>query len=132
MKRRTLLQIGFFSLGMLLPSWFHVGSTRLSSLDREIERHILSVFHNLNSAKAIGRAYLKRLPDSVDEHTLLAHLCNRCGQGTQSLYEMDYQTLHHWLNEQQKRDFTEGNTVWLEGWLLSQTEIELCALATFA
>ncbi|MEO1523288.1 MAG: hypothetical protein AAFU78_21285 [Cyanobacteria bacterium J06633_2] len=134
MKRRTLLKVGLFSLGMLLPSWLHAGSrsTRLSSLDKEMERHILSVFRNLNGAKAIGKAYLNRLPDSIDEHALLAHLCDRCSQGTQALYEMDDKALHQWLNEQQKRDFIEGNTVWLEGWLLSQTEVELCALAAFA
>jgi hypothetical protein len=70
----------------------------------------------------IGCAYLAEHPEERDRKRLLRELdLDVAGAETSRLREM--------LVQRQLRDFAFGRVVRVDGWILSETEARLCALA---
>ncbi|MEB3358007.1 MAG: hypothetical protein VKK04_14865 [Synechococcales bacterium] len=134
MRRRTVLKISLFSLAALIPSLLHQrgSQTTSSAFNKTFERHLLSVFSNVESAKIIGKTYLSSLPDSLNRDALLSELCLGCDGGVSALSDMNTQALKEWLDRRQRNDFAEGRTVRVNGWILSKTEVDICALAALS
>lgn len=130
MKRRNLLVL--FSLSAIIPgltsSWLYRGGS--ASSDKEIEGKLLKLFSEMKSPKVIGAEYLRSFPGQVDSKVLLARICSSCEGGARSLTQMDARALREWIHERQRKDFEEGRIIKLQGWILSATEVQLCALAT--
>jgi hypothetical protein len=74
------------------------------------------------SARQVGRAYLKAMPADSDRAQLLSQLAAR----------LDHDPSRETYAACCRRDFAEGRTVTVNGWVLSQTEARLCALAALA
>lgn len=77
------------------------------------------------AARDLGVEYLTRHPAEAERDILLGHLAGLVprsvlfGEGTRAVAG---------FNERLRRDFAEGDIVWMGGWLLSRTELRLCAL----
>jgi hypothetical protein len=71
----------------------------------------------------IGRQYLRKVPEEADRDRLseliLSDVSRNASTGT------DIRTV---IREQVRRDFAEDRVVRLGQWMLSQTEVRLCAL----
>ena len=78
-----------------------------------------------NAARAIGEAYLRRLEveptrASILEHTASAWRILAAARSQKAALTE--------LVSAVRRDFLEGRVLQLEGWIVSRTEVELCAL----
>ena len=86
-------------------------------------RRLADLIDDREAAATVGHAYLFEHPGERQTETLLALL----GDGnSQDLRGKDLAT---WLRRRQIDDFAAGHTVELNGWILSETEARLCALA---
>ncbi len=130
MNRRMLLRLTpLFAVSLAAPQFWHLlhaPTPMMSKLERQVYQKLHHLFRHVSSAKAIGAEYLRNKPQSLDAQMLLASLSASCE--LQSLVRMDDVTLRNWLIQRQQQDFAEGKTVRVNGWVLSQTEVELYTL----
>lgn len=90
-----------------------------------IATRIEPLFSDVENAWAVGRRYLARFPDQAD----CALLLERSGlAGFQSNLPTETTWLKKALDQRRKQDFLAGDTVTLDGWILAQSEVCLCAL----
>lgn len=82
-------------------------------------RRLTGLLADMASARQIGRAYLQGTPGDADRDCLTAQLVARL-EG-----DVSRETLVACC----RADFADGRTVMVNGWMLSQTEARLCALA---
>ncbi|HEX6383133.1 MAG TPA: hypothetical protein VF177_00550 [Anaerolineae bacterium] len=104
-----------------------------SWLARRFRHEPLSVrfahlFRQKESAKVIGQAYLQAIPAEADVQTL-TDLIAASLAGDQELVKTSTAELRPILERQMRQDFDQGRVANVEGWLLSETEARLCALA---
>ena len=126
LTRRDFLRL-LASLGMVLATR-QLGV--LSALGRaggreSLGARLLRLFRSPASAAAIGRAYLQKSPREADEPRLLRLLCSP-GHRWQTANTRQLRLL---IRQQQVEDFKQGRLVRVDGWMLSETEARLCALA---
>jgi hypothetical protein len=77
------------------------------------------------STRNLGVEYLTRTPGEADRDVLFGHLA---GLVPLSAVVGDADRAVAAFNERLRRDFTEGDIIRMGGWLLSRTELRLCAL----
>lgn len=126
MNRRTLLVSLFVgTLAFLrrhatpwLSAWT-AGSLRVV----EVEVHKL--FSSPMSASVVGRRYLELFPEKSCSKVLLQEL-PVFSKGL--IRGSDRQALRREIRQQCRREFLEGNTVLIDGWILARSEAALCAL----
>lgn len=85
-------------------------------------------FANRESARAIGRQYLDLMPSEAGLEHLMALICHS-EENCERLAHADTAQLRTILLDQQRADFARGRTIVIDGWVLSETEMRLCALA---
>ena len=78
-----------------------------------------------NSAKVVGQMYLAQRPQENDTQTLLGHLL--AAMPGSEIYVHDRAGQRAEIKHRISKDFDEGKTVLLDGWLVSLTEARLCA-----
>jgi hypothetical protein len=83
---------------------------------------VASLFTHHHSAIALGKHYLALFPEEANYEWLTTQTLRRLPANTES------QALKKALKRQSQKDFYDGNTVMVEGWVLSRTEVRLCAL----
>jgi len=88
-------------------------------------RNLMALLHHHHSAGEVGRAYLAIAPDEADPAILLRLL----GADDPNLVALDTEALRRNIRDRQRDDFAEGRTVVVRGWILSRTEVRLCALS---
>lgn len=79
----------------------------------------------VDNARAIGEAYLRYLEVEPTRESILEHTA---GALEILARERNQKTALAELVAAVRRDFREGRVVQLEGWIVSRTEAELCAL----
>jgi hypothetical protein len=81
--------------------------------------------YRLDAARAVGTAYLKQLGSDTTAPAILA-----ATRGTTSMIEgaVSQREAIEMLVAAVREEFREGRSVQVEGWILSRTEAELCAL----
>jgi hypothetical protein len=77
------------------------------------------------AARDLGVEYLTRHPAEAERDVLLGHLA---GLVPRSVLFGDGTGAVAGFNARLRQDFAEGDIVWMGGWLLSRTELRLCAL----
>lgn len=85
---------------------------------------------NRHSAAALGRAILGET--RADGDAITARLCARIALSPDAALAQPAAALQRACAEQMRRDFANGDTVMLDGWMLSATEADLYALASIA
>jgi len=77
------------------------------------------------NARTVGRRYLQMQPTDVAVDPMMQDVFgDRMARG-----EIDAESLRTAIAERRLYDFASGDTVIIDGWLLSRTEARLCALS---
>lgn len=85
-----------------------------------------------DSARLIGRAYLRVAPTEARPDVLTALVAERLPGGRRALDDAGGDDLRELVARGTARDFAEERTVVVDGWVLSCTEARLCALAALS
>ena len=80
------------------------------------------------AARAIGRVYLDAHAHEAHADALVETILARLELDGRALQGMHYAALAERIDAVIGRDFDAGDTVTLDGWVLSRTEVRLCAL----
>jgi hypothetical protein len=114
-----------------------IGSTRLPDLFADnngypnpLASKLVDFFQDRESARAVGREYLRIAPVEADTLKLTELICAGRQERYAELSHASMGKVRRMLLHQQREDFEKGRIVNLQGWILSQTEVRLCALAT--
>lgn len=118
-RRRVLLGLG--ALG-LVPRMAEAGA-EFARVDAVVHvRELLTqMFGDVASAQAVGRAYLRSHPHDGNPRLLIADLL---GPGVPP----NAASLARLLAARRSREFRDGETVVVNGWVLARSEARLCAL----
>jgi hypothetical protein len=127
MYRRQFLKISSGSLVFAFLPWMSCRSSD-PELNRKISQPFsLSIINDVPALKKIGNSYLKKFPLENQEFTLVDLLLTDTN-GKNISSTSDSLVLQQALEEKIKKDFENGKTVVLQGWVLSITEARQCAL----
>lgn len=84
------------------------------------EPELLSHIWDGTTISNIGESYRKQFSDENSERKLVEHLSDYESTETTTITEV--------LRQKITDDFNKGNTVMIDGWVLSRTEARQCAL----
>lgn len=105
------------------------GTTRGELLPARLKRVI--VFDS-NSASAIFGAFLEQAPAERDLKHLVSSVIGEDAAWPASIESLSDAQLRHRIMQRIRDDFGCGNTVQLDGWVLSRTEARLCGIIALA
>lgn len=130
-RREVLLLAAVF--GAPLVPWRTILERWAERADRTgSHRQLLaSLIRQQASASVIGEAYLAATPSEANAGTLVEAIfagLDRAAAGAAGSAP-NPEKLRRALLDRVERDFGEGATVSLEGWIVSRTEARLCGLA---
>lgn len=83
-----------------------------------------------DSAAVVGREYLKLAPAEAKKEKLATAILEKMNLAPAALPGMTTVKLHKKVQTQIRKDFQDGTTVELHGWILSRTEARLFALVS--
>ena len=89
--------------------------------------HSLSLIHDATTLRELGEKYRQLVPRENRESRLVNLLLTNV-RGERVARSSDSLFLQDLLKEQIEYDFMTGNTVVIQGWVLSTTEARQCAL----
>lgn len=120
MKRRKFAILsGVGLVAIAVPSWIY--TQRIPEYDPVLKEPIhLSSFLDDQAIYLIGDRYRELFPDENGEKRLVQTLFNQSSPAT----AMNIETIQRTI----AKDFQTGNTVMIDGWILSRTEARQCAL----
>lgn len=122
MKRRNfVLLTGLGISAIALPTWYYkYRDLKYNQLLAEPE--LLSHIWDGNTISEIGETYREQFSDENSERQLVTLLSNHV--------LTDLATITELLRKRIKNDYKTGNTVIIDGWILSKTEARQCALSS--
>jgi hypothetical protein len=111
-----------------------VGALGACSGRESLRPALLEFYADRDSARALGAEYLKHFPDEDDDTILLEGLTGGAARASEweELASSDPQALRQSIRQRHREDFRAGRTRLLSGWVLSETELRLCALVARA
>ena len=110
-----------------LAGWF--GARAIGPSLDDAETAILQLLRHEESASHIGHLALASRPEMADRGALLTQLLDDLRLDVARATRASADMLGLRLTERIRNDFAELCTISLDGWLLSLTEVRLCALA---
>lgn len=117
MNRRNFILLSATGISTLNLSGCFLGELKYDeSLNKP---QLLSKIWDANDITAIGKRYCRLFPDEKNKRKLV------------KLLSLQHSTVKS-LEKIIIKDYQEGNTVMLEGWILSKTEARQCALFSLA
>jgi hypothetical protein len=119
MKRRNfILLTGVGISAIAIPTWYY--KYRDLEYDQLLtEPEFLSHIWNGNSIGEIGEIYRKQFSNENSKGKLVKYLSD---------YKTETASIIEVLRQQVTDDYIKGNTVMVDGWILSKTEARQCAL----
>lgn len=93
---------------------------------------LTSLFNHPEGAAIVGREYLRGLHKEVDCELLIDLIFSHHSEGRDYLRRATLADLKKFLRHQQSVDFENNRVLQVHGWILSETEVRLCALAALA
>jgi len=130
MTRRNFLRaLGFLSAFSLPGPARALAKPGESRVPGPLGSKLAKFFINRESATIVGREYLRRAPREADVRLLVDLICSSEKGRRAELAKADMEKLRELLLQQQRQDFEEGRIVNVQGWILSETEARLCAVA---
>lgn len=130
MSRRTFL-IAAAGLGVSL-AWRSVGSWPFLPVSSSPSQRLAGLLTHAESARVVGREYLRTIPAEGSRAVLTTRIAARLPGGLETVETASDRRLRELLLRATLADFEHERTVVLDGWVLSQTEARLCALAAMA
>lgn len=125
MKRRTFIHLSAFAATLAIPSlWsFKPDETVKNVLRKPL---FLSQICSLNILHEIGTRYKSLAPLEVDSVQLTELLLT--DKGKRRFQSSDPVELSDFIERKINYDLSTGNTVIVNGWVISRTEARQCAL----
>lgn len=125
--RRKLLQWSavLCCLAFAPRSWRRVAAK--DPVEQEIARRIAGLFDHPGSAREIGKEYLRLAPSENDVAVLIRNVIPDSGR-MRSLSTAGRESLRRHIATASREDFQQGRMISVNGWMLSQTELRLCAI----
>ena len=123
----STLWIGFLAFLQPREAWALWLQRRRSD---SLGTRFVEILEHKKSAEIVGLAYLRGVPAEASEETLTERIRSDLSRSEDELCGTDFESLRKLLRLRTRRDFEEGRTVRLEGWIMSRTEARLFALAT--
>lgn len=130
MRRRTFL-IAAAGLGASL-AWRSVSSWPFLPASSSPSQRLAGLLAHTESARVVGREYLRAIPAEGSRAALTTRIAARLPGGLETVETASDRRLRELLLRATLADFEHERTVLLDGWVLSQTEARLCALAAMA
>jgi hypothetical protein len=129
MRRRDFTKLAALAIpGMSLT--FQACRSHAATLDDTLASpESLSLFLDRNALREVGKAFRASTPAEDDRQKLTALLMTD-GMGRQLSPNTSLSAIRSALENQVSRDFSQGNTVIVKGWVLAATEARQCALHT--
>lgn len=120
MKRRKFILLTGFGVSVIaIPTWYYTFNT--PDYDPIIaEPEWLSHIWDGTTIGEIGETYRKQFSDESSERKLVKLLSEYVSTETTTTIDV--------LRQQIADDYRKGNTVMVDGWILSRTEARQCAL----
>ena len=115
-------------MGAVVSTSGGIGRALAATPETAVANRLRDLLTHRASAARIGRAYLESEPHEADVGLLVRDLAADWPGGPAALAELPETTLARLVSDRTRRDFAEGETVMLDGWVLSRTELRLCAL----
>lgn len=128
-RRCFLRTLGCLSAFALIGSALDLAKFSASMVHDPIASRLTEVFIHKESAKIVGLEYLSCVPNERDVGLLTNLICSFQSEGCEEFAKADMVKRRKMLLDQQRKDFEHGRIVNVQGWILSETEARLCALA---
>jgi hypothetical protein len=123
MERRDFIQLSAFTAAAISLPLLHSCGPQLSETAISKPAFLSRLFDE-TTIRNTGTGYIQKTPAENDEDTLTKLLSGDSNIRKSS----DEAAIHQYLDEKVRRDFETGNTVLVNGWILSVTEARQCAL----
>lgn len=123
----VLIAVAAGGLGRLAWPWASLVSKHVTS-DPLISK-LGTFFIHKKSAVVVGHAYLQCVPEEANTQLLVRLICSANTDRRREFLVADLDKLRELLRLQQDQDFEHGRISKVKGWVLSETEVRLCALA---
>ena len=104
-------------------------TARHSDVDSGLLRHLRTLWQGDESAQRLGQAYLATRPAQLDPEVIARSLAAKIPQRLHRRAAGGGVRLREVLDLVVRQDFADGQTTLIEGWMLSETEAQLSALA---
>jgi hypothetical protein len=132
LSRRDVLKCAVVAtLSLLVRPQLPPGALPFRARQVLLTTRLSVLFEHSESAKVVGSEYLRRYPQEADKDVLLDQLVSRFPADDVGVYGTSDHRLREQLDRMIRADFAADRIVTLRGWVLSATEAQLCALATF-
>ena len=119
MNRRTFIE---FAAGGAAALATPVATNAHQAMQAALARPgLIDVLHDTRIVSELGRKYRAAVPAERDASALTQAMLGATSPATPS-------ALRQHINERVQRDFDAGETIMLDGWILSVTEARQCAL----
>jgi hypothetical protein len=130
MTRRTFLR-SFFYLGSLqfLEIGWNLDKRGASGDTKALVSKLANFYVDKKSARIVGREYLRSVPAEAKTDFLVDLICSFDRTQRTEFAQAEKYKLQELLLMRQRRDFEHERVVNVRGWILSETECRLCALA---
>ena len=128
-RRRILLKVvlGLIPATALARFTPTVG---FSQMPDDLVLQLVSLFNDRESAAAIGREYLQQLPEEADTQILAQQILGRDSTRLRGMVEQN--DLGALMSERINGDYEQERVLAVKGWILSRTELRLCALVSLS
>jgi hypothetical protein len=100
--------------------------------DTDSPQGLRTFFASASSARIVGKTYLELRPEEADADRLLALIAHEDPATRSDLQSFDAASFRRFILQQHLQDFEQHRIVNLWGWLLSETEVRLCALSALS
>ena len=130
MRRRTFL-LGATGLGLSLV-WRAFGTWPALQASPSVSERLARLLNHEESARTVGRVYLRVFPAEASPGVLTARLVERLPGGLQTLKTADDSRLRQFLRRGIAEDLRDLRIVDLHGWVFARTEGRLCALTALS
>jgi hypothetical protein len=129
LNRRRVLQLLVASSGLCVAGVVPMQLRWCGDRHRTLRVRLLDSLYHGESARAIGHRFLSRHPEEGNAAVLERHITESIPGGAMRLVAAKDEELRRCLATRVRQDFVEDRVVRIDGWILSSTEVRLCALA---
>jgi hypothetical protein len=128
-SRRSFLVAALGLAPTILAARFGLGRAAIDDDAATDAQRLVRAFAYPESAAELGRAYLATAPREGSATVLAERIAASLPAGHAAIRTADDSQLESLLAQQLREDFMAGDTVTVDGWIISKTEARLCALA---
>ncbi len=127
-ERRLVLRLAASTAILAAAPATLVRPTMAAGLGSDLATRLARLIPHVGSAARIGSRYLALVPAEANPERILAAILDGQEELAVAAVTIPDRVLHRHIGECRQRDFLDGNTVSVDGWILSRTEARLCAL----